>query len=92
MSAGKSRECDGTNTVHNGSVKGKAKIKCKECGLQSVLQDQEERFYANFKPCRTRHYFRKPLRKLTCGAPRHSKGKTKSCFFRGVNVIFMTVH
>lgn len=42
MSAGTCRACDSTKTVHNGSVKGRTKIKCKECGFQSVLQEGEE--------------------------------------------------
>ena len=63
MSAGKCRGCDSNKTVHNGSVKGKAKIKCKERDYQSVLQGQEERFYTNFKLYRTRHYFRNGLLK-----------------------------
>ena len=53
MSAGKYRICASDSTLHNGSVKGKPKIKCKECGFQSVLSEGEERVYANFKPCPT---------------------------------------
>ena len=53
MSAGKCRVCEGNSTVRNGSVKGKSKIKCKACGFQSVLQEGEQRVYANFQPCPT---------------------------------------
>ena len=53
MTAGKCRVCGGPKTVHNGSVKGKSKIKCKECGFQSVLGEDEERVYAHFQPCPT---------------------------------------
>lgn len=51
MAAGTCRACESTKTVHNGSVKGRAKIKCKDCGFQSVLQAGEDRRHANFKPC-----------------------------------------
>ena len=61
MLAGKCLGCDSSKTVHNGSVKGRAKIKCKEHDFQSVLQDQEELFYVNFKSCRTRHYSRNAI-------------------------------
>lgn len=53
MTAGKCRACDSTKTVHNGSVKGKSKVKCKQCGFQSVLGENEERVYVHFKPCPT---------------------------------------